>query len=44
MHVVRMPVGRSVKLLMFNDDKYIKRGRPTKSLLDQVVENENIST
>ena len=43
MHVVRMDITRSVKLLMFNDDKYVKRGRPAKSLLDQVVENENIS-
>ena len=43
MHIVRMPLERSVKSLMFNDDKYTKRGRPTKSLLDQVAENENMS-
>ena len=36
-HVVRMPLSRSIKLLLFNDDWYKKRGRPSKSLLDQVV-------
>ena len=42
-HVIRMDVQRNVKLLTFNDDRYIKRGRPTKSLLEQVTENLNVS-
>lgn len=36
-HVIRMSQDRSIKLLMFNDDKYTKRGRPSKTLLDQVI-------
>jgi hypothetical protein len=42
-HVVRMPIERSLKQLMFNDDKYKKKGRSVKSLLDQVISNQNIS-
>ena len=42
-HVIRMPISRSLKLLTFNDDHYTKRGRPNKSLLDQVVERRSIS-
>lgn len=42
-HVIRMPANRSVKLLTFNDDKYTKRGRVLKSLLDQVVDNGNFT-
>ena len=38
-HVIRMPQSRSLKMLMFNSDKYTKRGRPSKTLLEQVVEN-----
>ena len=38
-HVTRMPQSRSLKMLMFNSDKYTKRGRPSKTLLEQVVEN-----
>ena len=34
-HVVRMSHERFIKLLMFNDDKYKKRGRPFKTLLDR---------
>ena len=33
-----MSQDRTVKMLMFNDDKYTKRGRPCKTLIDQVVE------
>ena len=36
-HVIRMPLDRSVKMLAFNCDNYTKRGRPCKTLLDQVV-------
>ena len=42
-HVVRMPNERSLKQLMFNDDKYSKRGRPYKTLLEQVLHDRNIS-
>ena len=42
-HVVRMDVERNVKLLNFNDDKCVKRGRPVKSLLEQVTENLNMT-
>ena len=27
---------------MFNDDKYVLRGRPSKTLMDQVTQNENV--
>ena len=42
-HVIRMPVHRSVKLLAFNCDKYTKRGRPCKTLLDQVADSSGLS-
>ena len=42
-HVIRMPMSRMTKLLMFNDDHYTKKGRPTKTLLDQVVEFKNMN-
>ena len=42
-HIIRMPVTRTVKLLTFNEDHYTKRGRPTKSLLDQVIEFKNVT-
>ena len=42
-HVIRMSQGRSLKLLMFNDDKYTKRGRPSKTLLDQVTEHSSLT-
>jgi len=42
-HIIRMPVTRTVKLLTFNNDHYTKRGRPTKSLLDQAIEFKNVS-
>ena len=40
-HIVRMKFGRLSKLLLFNDDKYSKRGRSCLNLLDQVIGNEN---
>ena len=40
-HVIRMDSGRNVKRLTFNDDKFTKKGRPVKSLLDLVVEEQN---
>ena len=43
LHVVRMSLDRNVKCLMFNNDKYVQRGRPSKSLLDQVTVNESVS-
>jgi len=42
-HVIRMPVERCVKQLMFNDDKYRKVGRPTPTLLEQVLKDNNCS-
>ena len=42
-HIIRMNVDRNVKQLTFNNDKYVKRGRPIKSLLDQAIENSNLS-
>ena len=41
-HVIRMAMTRTTKLLMFNDDHYTKKGRPVKTLMDQVVEHKNI--
>jgi len=38
-----MPVERCVKQLMFNDDKYRKVGRPTPTLLEQVLKDNNCS-
>ena len=43
MHVIRMPLQRNVKSLLFNDDKYVLRGRPSKTLIDQVTQNEFVS-
>ena len=40
-HVIRMNMNRGVKQLLFNDDTCKKKGRPQKSLLEQVVENKN---
>ena len=42
-HVIRMPLERSLKKLIFNDDHYTKRGRPIQSLFDQVIEVRNTS-
>ena len=42
-HLVRMNMGRSVKKLTFNDDKYRKTGRPVPNLLEQVVSNNNVT-
>jgi len=36
-HVIRMPVERCAKQLMFNDDKYRKVGRPTPTLLARIT-------
>jgi len=38
-----MDIERNVNLLTFNNDKYVKRGHPVKSILEQVTENLNIS-
>ena len=38
-----MNASRSLKMLAFNDDQYKKKGRPTKSLIDQVVGNFNMT-
>ena len=35
-HVVRMPIERCEKQLLFNDDKYYRTGSVTPSLLEQV--------
>ena len=40
-HVIRMSQDRAIKMLMFNDDKYTKKGRPCKTLLEQVVERNS---
>ena len=37
-HLIRMPHSRIPKTLLFNEDKYKKRGRPYKSLLEQALE------
>ena len=42
-HLIRMPHSRIPKTLLFNEDKYKKRGRPFKSLLEQVLENESLT-
>ena len=42
-HVVRMPVERYAKQLMFNDDKYHRVGRHTPDLLEQVIKDNNCS-
>ena len=42
-HLIRMPHNRIPKLLLFNEDKYTKKGRPSKSLLEQVIENESLT-
>ena len=41
-HVVRMKIHRNVKKLTFNDDTSKKRGRPVKSLIDQVTDEMNV--
>ena len=38
-----MPHSRIPKTLLFNKDKYKKRGRPFKSLLEQVLKNESLT-
>ena len=40
-HVVRMPIERYAKQLMFNDDRYHRVGRSTPSLLEQVINHNN---
>ena len=42
-HLIRMPHSRIPKTLLFNEDKYKKRGRLSKSLLEQVFENESLT-
>jgi len=36
-HIICMNIERNAKKLTFNDEKYTKKGRPVKSLLDQVI-------
>ena len=40
-HLIRTPIERSIKKLLFNNDHYVKVGRSVPSLLDQVVSNNN---
>ena len=42
-HLICMPHSRIPKALLFNEDKYKKRGRPFKSLLEQVLKNESLT-
>ena len=42
-HILRMPQDRTPKRLIFNDEKYSKKGRPSKTLLEQVIENESVT-
>ena len=42
-NVIRMSSERSIKQLTFNDDKYSIRRRPVRTLLDQVLEDLDIS-
>lgn len=42
-HIIRMGANRDVKKLTFNDDKYTKKGKPVKSLLQQVVDDNNVT-
>ena len=37
-----MKIHRNVKKLTFNDDTSKKRGRPVKSLIDQVTDGMNV--
>ena len=43
LHVIWMSLERNVKCLTFDDDKNVRRGRPVKSLLNQLTDNENVS-
>ena len=40
-HVIRTTPDRSIKKLMFNDDRRMKAGRTTSSLLEQAADNRN---
>ena len=42
-HLIRMPHSRITKTSLFNEYKYKKRGKPFKSLLEQVLENEPLT-
>ena len=42
-HVIRMPVDRGIKQIMFNSDKYHRIGRTTPSLLEQVLSDNNLT-
>ena len=42
-HLIRMSHSCIPKTLLFNEDKYKKRGRPFKFLLEQVLENESLT-
>ena len=43
-HVIRMPNTRAVKMLAFNNEKYSKRGRPCKTLIDLVTNSSGLSS
>ena len=42
-HLIRITHSRIPKTLLFNEDKYKMRGRPFKSLLEQVLKNESLT-
>ena len=42
-HVIRMSVERVTKKLMFNDDKSVRPGRSAKTLLELVLDNDNLT-
>ena len=42
-HVIRMPLHGSLKKLLFNEDKNIKRGRQSKTPVELVLEHDNIT-
>ena len=42
-HIIRADLKKNVKKLTFNSDKYTKRGRPAKTLLENVTGELNTS-
>ncbi|XP_066928505.1 uncharacterized protein [Clytia hemisphaerica] len=42
-HILRMDIGRSSKMLTFNDNAYSKKGRQMKSLLENVANDSNMT-
>ena len=43
-HIVRQPDSSISKCLLFNSNKYTKRGKPSPSLLSQVLKYHNLSS